>query len=170
MSSLCAYNCKISQFKHVLCYICSVVNKILAHVIWNSFSFHFIQILKMYQHFQNSGCIWRVYLQKPINIKKRKKKRADCRALFFTYSAIWTLNTFCQKKLACPLPRHREFTFYCNKCHCCLWTEADKSILANQHAVFRSGDKATLALSQMAHFMCTFGLEDLQWPLHVCVC
>ncbi len=32
MSSFCAYNCKISQFKH-LCYLCSIVNKILAHVI-----------------------------------------------------------------------------------------------------------------------------------------
>ncbi len=27
-----------------LCYLCSVVNRILAHVIWKSFSFHFIQI------------------------------------------------------------------------------------------------------------------------------
>ncbi len=36
----------MSQFKHLLCYLCSIVNKILAHVIWNSFSFHFIQILK----------------------------------------------------------------------------------------------------------------------------
>ncbi len=33
MSSFCAYNCKISQFKHLLCYLCSIVNKILAHVI-----------------------------------------------------------------------------------------------------------------------------------------
>ncbi len=33
-------NCNISQFKH-LCYLCSIVNKILAHVIWNSlFSFY----------------------------------------------------------------------------------------------------------------------------------
>ncbi len=32
MSSVCAYNCKISQFEH-LCYPCSIVNKILAHVI-----------------------------------------------------------------------------------------------------------------------------------------
>ncbi len=44
MSSFCAYNFKTSQFKHLLCYLCSIVNKILAHVIWNSFSFHFIQI------------------------------------------------------------------------------------------------------------------------------
>ncbi len=44
MSSFCAYNCKMSHFKHLLCYLCSIVNKILAHVIWKSFSFHFIQI------------------------------------------------------------------------------------------------------------------------------
>ncbi len=29
----CEYNCKISQFKHLLCYLFSIVNKILAHVI-----------------------------------------------------------------------------------------------------------------------------------------
>ncbi len=51
MSSFCAYNCKISQFKHSLCYLCYIVNKILAHVILNSFSFHFIQIKKTSQHF-----------------------------------------------------------------------------------------------------------------------
>ncbi len=34
------------QFKHLLCYLCSIVNKILAHVFWKSFSFHFIQIKK----------------------------------------------------------------------------------------------------------------------------
>ncbi len=33
MSSFCAYNCTISLFKHLLCYLCSIVNKILAHVI-----------------------------------------------------------------------------------------------------------------------------------------
>ncbi len=32
--------------KNVLCSRCSIVNKILAHVIWKSFSFHFIQIKK----------------------------------------------------------------------------------------------------------------------------
>ncbi len=32
MSSFCAYNLKMSQFK-LLCYLCSIVNKILAHVI-----------------------------------------------------------------------------------------------------------------------------------------
>ncbi len=36
--------CVHFQFKHLLCYLCSIVNKILAHVIWKSFSFHFIQI------------------------------------------------------------------------------------------------------------------------------
>ncbi len=35
MSSFCAYNFKISQYKHLLCYLCAIVNKILAHVIWN---------------------------------------------------------------------------------------------------------------------------------------
>ncbi len=29
-------NCKIAQFKHLLCYLCSIVNTILAHVIRNS--------------------------------------------------------------------------------------------------------------------------------------
>ncbi len=43
MSSFCAKQIKISQFKH-LCYPCSIMNKIFTHVIWNSFSFHFIQI------------------------------------------------------------------------------------------------------------------------------
>ncbi len=33
MSSFCAYNFKISQFKHLLCYPCTIVNKILAHAI-----------------------------------------------------------------------------------------------------------------------------------------
>ncbi len=36
MSSFCAYTYTISQFKHLLRYLCSIVNKILAHVIWNS--------------------------------------------------------------------------------------------------------------------------------------
>ncbi len=34
MSSFCAYSCNISQFKHLLWYLCSIVNQILAHVIW----------------------------------------------------------------------------------------------------------------------------------------
>ncbi len=41
MNSFCAYICKISQLKHLLCYLCSIVNKILAHVIWKSFQFSF---------------------------------------------------------------------------------------------------------------------------------
>ncbi len=36
---------EISQFKH-LCYLCSIVHQILSHVIWNYFSFNFIQIKK----------------------------------------------------------------------------------------------------------------------------
>ncbi len=32
MSSFCTYNCKISQFKHLLCYLCFIVNKILLFV------------------------------------------------------------------------------------------------------------------------------------------
>ncbi len=39
------------------------MNKIYAYVIWKSFSFHFIQIKKMPQHFMKSGCI------SPRNIK-----------------------------------------------------------------------------------------------------
>ncbi len=34
----------LSQFKHLLCSLCSIRDKILAHVIWNYFRFHFIQI------------------------------------------------------------------------------------------------------------------------------
>ncbi len=43
-------------------------------------------------------------------------------------------------------------TFKASRVHevCCLWTEADKSILANQSAVFRSGDKATFTLKRRA--------------------
>ncbi len=44
MSTFCALNCKMSQFKHLLYYLCSIVNKILTHMIWNYFSFHSIQI------------------------------------------------------------------------------------------------------------------------------
>ncbi len=33
MSSFSGYNCRISQFKHLLCYLCSIMNKISAHVI-----------------------------------------------------------------------------------------------------------------------------------------
>ncbi len=53
------------------------------------------------------------------------------------------------------------FTTEVNKRLCWFWTKTDKSILANQCAVFRSGDKATFTLSQMEHFMCTCGLTDL---------
>ncbi len=38
MSSFCAYHSKMYLFKH-LCYLCSIMNIILAHVIWNSFNF-----------------------------------------------------------------------------------------------------------------------------------
>ncbi len=48
----------MSQFKHVLCYLCSIVNKKVAHVILKSFSFHFIQFKKTSQHFRNSCCIF----------------------------------------------------------------------------------------------------------------
>ncbi len=58
----------------------------------------------------------------------------------------WTLNTFSQKSLYCPLSMYREFPFHLYRSRQApllfLWTEADKSILANQHAVFRSGDMA----------------------------
>ncbi len=33
MSSFSGSKCKISPFKHLLCSLCSIVNKILAHVI-----------------------------------------------------------------------------------------------------------------------------------------
>ncbi len=43
-----------------------------------------------------------------------------------------------------------SFTAEDDKLPCCFWTEADKSILVNQHAVFRSGDKATFTLKRCA--------------------
>ncbi len=49
---------QISHFKHLLC---SIVNKILAYVIWNDFSFHFIKKKKTSQHFRNSSCIYLIY-------------------------------------------------------------------------------------------------------------
>ncbi len=55
-SSFCTYHFKISQFKHLLCYLCSIVNKILAYVIWNYFSFILFKFKKTSQHFWNSGC------------------------------------------------------------------------------------------------------------------
>ncbi len=65
MSSFCAYNCKVSQFKHLLCYLCSIVNKMLAYVILNYFSFHFIKKKKKTsQHLWNSGCIMDVSIFK----------------------------------------------------------------------------------------------------------
>ncbi len=36
--------------------LCSIVNKILAHVIWKSFSFILFKFKRNVQHFQNSGC------------------------------------------------------------------------------------------------------------------
>ncbi len=66
--------------------------------------------------------------------------------LFSTYSAIWNLNTFCKKKNAFIVHfqgiASSHFTAEADKHPCCLWIEADKSILANQHAVFRSDEKA----------------------------
>ncbi len=41
-----------------------------------------------------------------------------------------------------------RFTAEADKRPCCFWTEADKSILANQRTVFRSGDKATFTLKR----------------------
>ncbi len=71
---------------------------------------------------------------------------------------------FCQKSRYCPLSRHREFTFTAeaDKRPCCFWTEADKSILANQHAVIRSGDKATFTLKRCASWE-EFRQSWLKW-------
>ncbi len=80
---------------------------------------------------------------------KRHLKKNDWRALFSTYRAIWTLNTFCQKRHFQGIASSR-FTAEADKRPCCFWTEADKSILANQRAVFRSGDKATFTLKRRA--------------------
>ncbi len=46
----------MSLFKHLLCSLCFIVNKILTHVISMSFSFHFLPIKKTSQHFRNSVC------------------------------------------------------------------------------------------------------------------
>ncbi len=38
--SLNCFEKNLSLFKHLLCYLCSIVNKILAHEIWKSFSWN----------------------------------------------------------------------------------------------------------------------------------
>ncbi len=48
--------CNISQFKHVLRSLCSMVNKILAQVIWKSWFSFYSNIKKNSQHFWNSVC------------------------------------------------------------------------------------------------------------------
>ncbi len=64
---------------------------------------------------------------------------------------ILTLNTFSKKKkivhFQCIVSS--RFTAEAGKHHCCLWTEAGMSILANQNAVFRSGDKAASHFERM---------------------
>ncbi len=72
--------------------------------------------------------IWRVHLQKLINATLKKKR------LFFTRFVKKAGNVHFQGIA------FSHFTAEADK-HPCLWTEADKSILANQHAVFRSGEK-----------------------------
>ncbi len=37
VSSFNGYKCKVSPLKHLLCSLCSIVNKVLARVIWKSF-------------------------------------------------------------------------------------------------------------------------------------
>ncbi len=51
----------ISQFKHLLCYLCFIVNKILAHVIRKYFSDHFIQIKKTATTFLEFGLQYHRY-------------------------------------------------------------------------------------------------------------
>ncbi len=53
---LCITFFTIYQFKHLLHYLCSIVNKIWAHVIWKSFSFHIIKIKKNIPTFPEFGC------------------------------------------------------------------------------------------------------------------
>ncbi len=59
----CSYYNRIFQFKHLLCCLCSIVSKILAHVILNYFIFHFIQIKKTSHHFRNLGCNLKTVIQ-----------------------------------------------------------------------------------------------------------
>ncbi len=69
-----------------LCYLCSIVNYILAHVIWNSFSFHFIRIkIKIW----NSGC--KIQL-KSHRVKKTKQKQLflkNKRLVIFLCECSW---------------------------------------------------------------------------------
>ncbi len=60
-----------------------------------------------------------------------KKKLADCHALFSTYSAIWTLKTFCQKK---PV----LFTFKASRVHVLLRAGPEYSIIRSVgwHSIF----------------------------------
>ncbi len=60
---------KNSQFKHLLSYLCSIVNKILAHAILKVFLvFVLFKFKKTSQHFRNSGC-----KSQPLQIDNRSK-------------------------------------------------------------------------------------------------
>ncbi len=58
---------------------------------------------------------------------------------------IWTQTFFVKKASISTFKASRVHVLLqkLTSAPCCFWTEADKSILANQCAVFRSGDKAT---------------------------
>ncbi len=81
MSSFSGLKCKISPFKHLLCYLCFIVNNILAHVIWKSFSFHF---QKMSQHFWNSCCKLQFY-------NSAQQKSTVCAQLSERVYVCWSL-------------------------------------------------------------------------------
>ncbi len=50
------YQASNLKLAHFVDKILTFLNLNICYVIWKSFSFHFIQIKKMSQHFRNSGC------------------------------------------------------------------------------------------------------------------
>ncbi len=73
----------ISQFKHVLCYLCSILYKILAHVIWNSFSIRFSKKKKK-KTFRNSGCLFTLSILQQYLYQRNH---------VFFYSKLFSLHT-----------------------------------------------------------------------------
>ncbi len=88
----------MSQFKH-LCSLCSIVNNILAHVIWKSFSFQFIQIKKTSQHFQSSCCTWNLILVQKEECKEKERitakrnQRAEVRHPLTLDFLVWLVSS-----------------------------------------------------------------------------
>ncbi len=84
-----------------------------------------------------------VYIYRRVNLPKNDKRHF---LFFLSYSphiALDPKHDLSKKAGYCPLSSIACSHFTAERKHLLFWTEADKSILANQHAVFRSGDKAT---------------------------